>query len=52
MIIILINENKYHPKVPEVEQMLSTGAAAQKYFTFFGFSWLWSNMAYGDFRIK
>lgn len=29
MIIILINENKFHPKVPEVEQMLSTGAAAQ-----------------------
>ena len=29
MIIVLINENKFHPKVPEIEQMLSTGAAAQ-----------------------
>jgi nitroreductase len=29
MIIILVTEKKFHPKVPEIEQMLSSGAAAQ-----------------------
>ena len=29
MIIILISEIKIHPKVPEIEQMLSTAAAAE-----------------------
>jgi nitroreductase len=29
MIIILISEIKTHPKVPEIEQMLSTAAAAE-----------------------
>ena len=29
MIVILISEIKTHPKVPEIEQMLSTAAAAE-----------------------
>ena len=31
MIIILISEIKTHPKVPEIEQMLSTAAGCGKY---------------------
>ena len=41
LIIVLVADTKEHPKVPIIEQQLSTAAAGQKYVASFSRNGLW-----------
>ena len=52
MIIILVCDIKEHPKVPVIEQKLSTAAAASKYFIIFACIKIWCDMENRYFFFK